>query len=235
MRARLALLVCLALASAGTVSTRTTMAAESSAPPPTRFIPMPVAAPGLQLGAHLGFAWPTGRLSAGNTYLSDLETGIVPVGLDVGYRFSPRLYLGGTLEWSPGVAPNAQSTCPGSASCFRQEAQLRVDARLYLKPEARTSWWLGAGAGYEIASFAQSFQGSTVTATFTGPVLFDARIGFDTRGQPRGVWSLGPYFGVSWAEFVTEGVNPAAAPVSLGSPSIHTWITLGLRGTYGPW
>jgi len=191
---------------------------------------------GVQLGARLGYSLPTGSLSDGSaasTHLSDLETATVPVGIDAGFRFSHLAYLGATLAWGAGIAPNNPATCPAGASCFRQDAQLRVEGRLYLHPNAKVNWWVGFGAGWEVAAFAQSAGPNTVTATFTGPVFGDLQVGFDSRTQP----AIGPYFGLTVARFVTEGINPAAAPVSawIQDPSLHVWFTLGLHGSFGLW
>jgi hypothetical protein len=190
---------------------------------------------GVQLGARLGYSLPTGTLSNGaaaSTHLSDLETASVPIGIDAGFRFSHLAYLGATVAWGPGIAPNNPATCPPGLSCFRQDAQLRVEGRLYFDPSNTVNWWMGFGAGWEVAAFAQSAGGSTVTATFTGPVFGDLQIGFDSRTRP----AIGPYFGLTFAEFVTEGIHPAAAPVSTWlDPSLHVWFTLGLHGSYGGW
>jgi hypothetical protein len=175
-----------------------------------------------------------GKLSDGqSSHLSDLETASVPVGLDAGYRFSRQLYLGGSIEWGPGVSPNSQATCPANVSCFRHNAQLLVDARLYLEPDARGGWWLGFAAGWEFAAFSQTYRDATVTSTFTGPVFSSLQFGFDSRTGPT---TIGPYLGLAVAEFVTEGVNPAATPAStwIPEPGVHAWLTLGLRVAYGP-
>jgi len=201
---------------------------------PAQDLRQPVA--GLQFGARIGYALPTGMLSHGSalqTHLSDLETASVPLGIDAGYRFSPRFYLGGTLAWGPGISPNSGHTCPGGDSCFRQNAELRFDARVYLTPETPAGWWVAFGAGWEVAAFSQSYRGAGVTSTLTGPVFADFQLG---RDWGRGPVVIGPYLGLSLAEYVTEGVNPAVSPVStwISDPSLHTWITLGLRGSYGP-
>jgi hypothetical protein len=189
---------------------------------------------GFQLGARIGYSLPVGTISQGSSHLSDLETASVPIGLDAGYRFSPQLYLGGAIAWGPGISPNSSDTCPTGISCFRHNTQLRADARLYLAPDARVGWWMGFGAGWEIGVFSRTYQGNTVTSTLTGPVIADLQFGFDSR---VGMRAIGPYFGVAISEFLTDGVNPPAAPVQtwISDPGPHAWITLGLRGSYGPW
>jgi hypothetical protein len=192
---------------------------------------------GLQLGARLGYALPVGAVANDpslSTSMNRLETASVPIGIDVGFRLSPRVYVGGTFAWGPGIAPNTPGNCPANASCFRQDAQLRAEARFYLAPERRVGWWMSVGAGWELAAFSQSAQGSSATATLTGPVFPDLELGFDVRREARGI---GPYVGLSLAEFVTHGQSPAETPVPtwIGSPSVHMWFVLGLRGAYGPW
>jgi hypothetical protein len=191
---------------------------------------------GLQLGARIGYALPVGTIAQSNgaAHLSDLETASIPIGIDVGYRFTPHLYAGGTIAWGPGISPNSANTCPSPISCFRQNAELRLDARLYFARDGRVHWWTSGGAGWEVATFAQSNQGSTITSTLTGPVFANLQIGFEFQ---RGNQALGPYFGVAFAEFLSKGVNPSNPPVPtwLPDPGLHTWLTLGLRGSYGPW
>jgi hypothetical protein len=198
--------------------------------------PMP-ADRGLQLGARLGYALPNGSLSnesSLSTSLTGLEAGTVPIGIDVGYRLSRRVYLGGTLAWGAGLAPSAGGACPANDSCFRQDAQLRAEARYYFAPDRRVGAWASIGAGWEIATFSESSGSVTSTATLTGPVLADFELGFDVR---RAALAIGPYFGMSLAEFLTHGQSPAEVPVPtwIDNPSVHAWFTLGLRGAYGPW
>src|ERR1700679_2752082 len=69
---------------------------ENDGPPPTppsdRPSPMPVPR-GLQLGARIGYALPTGRFggdgSNASGSISNVETAIVPIGVDAGYRLPP--------------------------------------------------------------------------------------------------------------------------------------------------
>jgi len=208
-------------------------------PPPERPSPMPVPR-GLQLGARIGYALPTGRFggdaSNASGSISDVETAIVPLGVDAGYRLTPHVYVGGTAVWAPGSAPHeAGNPCaqPG-VSCFRQDAQLRGEARFYFAPDAKVGGWVAVGAGWEVASFAQSVGSSTTTATRTGPIVPDMQLGFDIR---RGATAVGFYFGVSLAMYLTQGVDPSPTPVAtwFDEHAVHSWITLGMRGSYGPW
>ena len=48
--------------------------------------------------------------------------------------------------------------------------------------------------------------------------------------------SLGPYFGVAFAEFVDHSLDPspAGADDTVEGLAVHEWFTLGVRGTYRP-
>jgi hypothetical protein len=212
-------------------------------PAPLDVSPFPPLAPpadrGPQLGVRLGYALPTGRLGAGtgsfSTYLSDLETATVPIGLDAGYRFTRRVYVGGTLSWGPGVPANRTNPCQSSGvHCSRLDAQLRSELRYYFAPDATVGGWFAVGIGWEVAAFAQTVGTTTTTSTLTGPIVPDLQLGFDVRG---GSIAIGPYLGVTFAEFTTYGQDPSSPPVSmwLDPRAVHTWITLGVRGSYGPW
>jgi hypothetical protein len=60
------------------------------------------------------------------------------------------------------------------------------------------------------------------------------QLGFDIRG---GATAVGFYFGVSLAMYLTQGVDPSSTPVAtwFDEHAVHSWITLGMRGSYGPW
>jgi hypothetical protein len=47
--------------------------------------------------------------------------------------------------------------------------------------------------------------------------------------------AIAPYLGVAFGEYVTRGVDPASPPVPVWiGTALHEWVTLGIRGTYGP-
>ena len=192
---------------------------------------------GLELGAGLGYSLPIGPLGVASeglgTHISNLETAAVPLSLEAGYLFSGWLFVGGTLSWGPAVAPNNPGPCRGAGvSCFDQDIQALAVARLYFDPRAHTTGWLGVAVGWEAATFATSASGTTRKATYTGPVMADLRLGFEVRSRPI---AIAPYLGVAFGEYVTRGVDPASPPVPVWiGTALHEWVTLGIRGTYGP-
>jgi hypothetical protein len=209
---------------------------EENAAPPAPPAPRPTS--GVQLGARLGYSLPVGPFGTQadglGSDISDQLTAVVPLAIDAGYIVGRWLYLGSSIAWAPGIAPNTPGPCQTfGVGCFRQDVQVLLDARVYMTPDARVTGWVSVDAGWELATFATTVGSSTVTATYSGPILFDGRIGFEVRSQAVAV---APYLGVAVGEFLTHGLDPSAAPVPtwIGTAA-HEWITLGLRGTYGPW
>jgi hypothetical protein len=204
------------------------------AQPPT---PVPPVFHRVQLGLGLGYSLPIGPLGTQadrlGSDISDLETAAVPIAIDAGYFARRWLYLGGSLVWGPGSGPHSTgSTCttPG-VHCFRQDAQLLAEARVYMTPAAPTRAWVSVDVGWELATFATSVGASTLTSTYSGPILFDGRLGFE---GPVGPLTIAPYLGVAVGEFVTRGLNPSSAPVGTWiATANHEWVTVGVRLAYG--
>lgn len=219
----------------------TSSEATSPPPPPAPPAPAPPAAPTrlshpFQLGLRLGYSLPIGPLGTQadglGSDISDLQTAAVPIAFDAGRLVRPWFYLGGSIAWAPGTGPSSTgSTCASSGvHCFRQDLQLLADARVYLAPEARVTGWMSVDAGWELATFATSVQGTTITSTYSGPIFVDGRIGFEA---PVGAMTIAPYLGVAVGEFVTRGLNPASTPVTTWiATANHEWVTLGVRGSY---
>jgi hypothetical protein len=231
----------LAAALASLLASSIALAQESA--PPADEGPGAAASPafhrGVQLGARLGYAVPVGSLrsTAGGTDISNLEAASVPIGVDLGVRVSPATYLGGTVSWGAGIAPNGAEACARSnVHCAEHDVQARVEARVYFAPEKKVTGWLAAGLGWEVATYAQSIAGGySVTSTYSGPIFPDLQLGVDWRAAGGDVL-FGPYVGMTIATFMTAGIDPAKtpAPTWVSSPPLHTWLTIGFHGSYGP-
>jgi hypothetical protein len=182
---------------------------------------------GLQLGVRVSYAAPEGGLAGPYVQsapaMSDVFGPWYALGVDVGFRFMPALYLGVTAAWGPtgaGMAP----THGGSV------ANLLFDARFYLAPESRSGAWLAYDAGWEIATV----DAGAGHATYQGPVVADLQCGYDIRG---GAVAVAPYVGVSFSELVTHALDPEPPGfvAAIEARAYHEWLTVGLRGSYGPW
>ena len=214
--------------SASSAARADTLASPALSPAP------PGASRGVELGARVGYAFPMGTLTggSGSAPLDQMETGAVPLSVDAGYRLTPRTYLGGVFTWAPGTQPG-NGPCPSTDSCSAQSFQIRGDARTYLGGTRYGAGWASAGLGWEVATFGERGSSQSITSTLTGPLL-DLELGYE--GRPGG-FTIGPYVGATMGVYVTQGIDPAAGPFStaIHDAAPHEWVTVGLRGGFGPW
>jgi hypothetical protein len=189
---------------------------------------------GLQVGVRLAVAHPGGQPGQGapatTPSMGELAEAWAPLGLDVGYRFNPYVYFGGTLLWGATFGDDS-AVC---AACgFRYDFQALTELRLYPAPEATVNPWFGVGIGWELMHLNFVSEGPTGTANYQGPVLGNFEIGLDVR---RRAVAIGPYFGVELAEFALRNLDPTPPheTSSIGAHALHEWFTLGLRASYGP-
>jgi hypothetical protein len=198
--------------------------------------PNPLPSPrGLEFGVRLDIAHPGGAVGAGSQAttpnVSDVAATWLPIGLDAGYRLSRAVYAGGSIEWGPTLALGGGLcvSCEGG-----YDLQGRTEIRLYALPASTWDPWLSFGFGWEALHVAQGYGSATSSATYDGPILGNLQLGLDVRSRAIAV---GPYFGVSFAEFVNRSLDPAPAgeSSSIDGRVVHEWFTFGVRGSYGPW
>ncbi len=184
---------------------------------------------GLELGLRVGVAHPGGMLGEGSSAtvpaMSSVAEAAIPFGVDAGYRFSPRVYLGGSLVWAPAFGDDS-TYCV--ACNFRYDLQVLAELRLYPVPEAVLSPWFSFGPGWEVLHV--SFF-SSADASYQGPVLGNLQMGVDLRKRKIAV---GPYVGFALATFLLRSLDPSPPREPSPNASIHEWFSVGLHGSYGP-
>jgi hypothetical protein len=106
----------------------------TDAPPRSR----PAKTTGLELGLRSGYGLPIGAADGG-TQMDDMLTGIVPLWVDAGYRFSPISYGGlyfqhgfGSLNTDSGK-PESVCTSPG-VSCSTSDVRFGFDLDVHFAP-----------------------------------------------------------------------------------------------------
>ncbi len=190
--------------------------------------------PGLELGLHLGVAHPGGQVGGGSAATTPTVGAVaptwVPLGLDAGLRLLPHVYMGATLDWGPTIEHSL-------GDCFEcnvaSDLQLGGEVRFYLAPTHLLDPWVSLGAGWESLHLALGSV-ATSSATYDGPVLAALKVGLDVRSRAIAV---GPYFGVSFGEYLSRSLEPAPPGESseVGARAVHEWFVLGLRGAFGPY
>ncbi len=210
---------------------------------------------GLAVGLRLGYAIPFGdaqsnTINGSSTSISmqSLQRGMLPFWFDLGYRFTPSVYLGLFYQYAPtfppsgncyqyaapavnGIAPNPGAAGPTTCDGFDQ--RFGLDLNYHIRPHEFVDPWVGIGLGYEMTQLNYSQGGSANTGSFQawGPQL-DLQLGADLRFSHR--IPIGPFVDLSLSEFNTENVydpNNNGSALAFGQ-KLHGWVTLGLRGQF---
>jgi hypothetical protein len=199
---------------------------------------------GFEHSLRVGFALPAGRSADGRAMKDDVAHR-VPIIVDIGYRASRTWYF--ALMGMVGV-DSAKETCllsqgqTGDISCTVEGWRVGLEAMVHPLPEDSLDLWIGAGLGWErmeqkvlIAPEepAQGF-GTTLRMAQEGPAL-ELQGGIDIPVASR--LSFGPFASYVAGTFVrASNICPPAfsCPSSVDQVEVHHWLTLGMRGTFGP-
>jgi hypothetical protein len=205
---------------------------------------------GFEAGLRLGYGLPLGDVSEGEP-LSDGISGHVPLWLDLGYRVTPQLFLGGYGQYGFGsLSGDLETTCDnledqaeasgGSGSCSIAVIRLGLQGHYRFTPERESSGWLGLGLGYEwmpITIEAEA-QGSRAEATITasGFEFFNLQFGWDFDLAPQ--FRLGPFVTFSMAQFDSADAT-CSGGLTCPTPdfdnrAMHQWLFFGARGVFAP-
>ena len=184
---------------------------------------------GFALGVRTGYGIPIGAAASG-TSLGNLEGGMVPLWFDLGYRFSPSLYLGGFFQY--GITFPPVHNCP-NASCNGNDLRGGIDIQYHLMPAQTVDPWVGLGVGYETARvFNDSAVAVETSQIYRGPQFFDLQLGADVRASK--VVPFGPFLDFSLGRFSNESFkngNGDSSNTPMTS-EMHEWLTLGVRGQF---
>jgi len=192
--------------------------------------PAPAGPPesGVSIGLSLGYGVPIGNVS-GSAPVSDLFSGTLPLQLDVGWRFTPSLYLGAYFQYGFAfVASSLNSSCSqGGASCSGSDMQFGVDFVYTFMPYSKILPYVGLGVGWEIASL--NVSGGNATASVTVSGFQFARFIAGTDFRLGSIFRVGPFVNFSLAQF--SSISSPDATITLGSHTIHSWFQFGIKGT----
>jgi hypothetical protein len=181
----------------------------------------------LVAGARLGWAFPAGNIAQGGSLSRELSSQI-PIQLEAGWRLLPPLTVGGYLGFGIG---RVGDVCTGSATCSGRTFDLGVQAtwRFALR---KAMPWAGAGLGYAWARNRLEEGGDVREVKFRGPEFLrlmggvDWPVGRTFTVGPFAQWGLGRY-----------GHTEISSPLGGFSgktpdPAMHSWLSVGVRGTF---
>lgn len=219
---------------------------------------------GFEWGIGVGFALPFGYADSGarvfeagssgadasmqirDGSMDGLVTYRVPLILELGYRLSPRWWIGLRPEIATG---GYGGECPTAANCKWTDLRLGALAKLHVAPGSPMDPWLGVNLGWEWMRPSTSVvlpgevtgsaaaQSVNIKQTIGGPlleVLGGLRFDFGEHVQ------AGPFVSAAIGRYVRSWFECASTAVGCASPSwiddgaFHGWLSIGIGGTHGP-
>ena len=208
-------------------------------------------APGFEIGARVGYAFSAGNIGAvangTDEKLSDFVSGQWPLWLDVGYRLTPSLYLGGFFQYGFGaVNEDEQTGCRNAnVNCSASDIRVGVMGRYQFAVGGPVLPWLGLGVGYEWGSFSVSGPvlgvDSDIETSRSGFEFANLQAGADYYLAPRVTVSpfisvsIGQYQSVSTTTTIgTTTTTTTTTEEDLAKKSLHQWILIGVRFGFMP-
>jgi hypothetical protein len=182
--------------------------------------------------------------------MDEFVTGQLPFWLDVGYRPTSKVYLGGFLQYGLGLVNDAQEFCrvqasgvgelPHPPNCSARDVRLGIEGRYHFNLGS-FSPWLGYGLGYEWWSFKVDYN----LGVGTDPDFQDTWLGFEFANFQVGAdfqvlrrLILAPFISFSLDQFrnFKRTLDSPAMTVKydVADKSIHEWLFLGLRIAFTP-
>jgi len=178
------------------------------------------------LGARVGYAPAMGDAD-GSVSMSDYVKSQIPLQLDLMYRVTPEVAVGGYLSYGFGQLPSDQADACDAAGldCSATNLRLGVQATYaFTKVSPQFVPWLGAGLGLEWASQEVSFGGGSATQDVTGFEFLNLQVGGDYKVSDQ--FSVGPYFMMSLGQYSSVEGN------DIPEKGMHEWLNFGLRGKF---
>ncbi|RKH11584.1 hypothetical protein D7V97_10790 [Corallococcus sp. CA053C] len=204
------------------------------------------------VGLGAGYVYKNGLSAAGTVEslkITDSATVSIPVIVELGFRATPRFYLGVWGSWENVFTKENPLSCPEGFDCSSHQWRIGPEVRYHLSPGGGFDPWIGLGLGLEILeSHVQGTTqvpvapGVTVPAdvdthvTDRGPTFARLTLGGDVR-LSRAL-SVGPIFTASIGSYTVRtgsqtlditGVGSREGPVARVDDGFHALFTLGLR------
>jgi hypothetical protein len=176
---------------------------------------------GFAIGLRGGYALPFGNAN-GVTVRDNVAQGAVPIGVDVGWFFTPHLYVGAAFSYGIGVGIGRLNPTCGDPDIDCSAAMYRLGgvAHWHFLPTEDWDPWVGVGLGYEYLQVTATSQvdgsSSNPTSALQGlNVTLEAGLDY----KPLRYFGLGPYMEVATGSYIagTSGFD------------VHGWGILGAR------
>lgn len=228
-------LVGIAVAAVSFGSTGAARAEVPAPPPPTESAP-PLRGEGgaLEFGLRTGYGIPLGRFGKSDDAASDQKVttiikGVVPVWIDAGYRFNPRLYAGLSFQYGFGLLSG--DLCSSGQSCSVSDLRLDANVLYHVTPGRPADLWLGFGVGYEWLELSVSAPGFSSSESAGAFEFANFQAGVEVAVNRA--FALGPFASFSLGTFRRAAIESPTitGTMDVADKSLHEWLLFGVRGT----
>jgi len=189
---------------------------------------------GLVISGRVGYGVPNGELARPSEFqgvpapVADTWDAKVPFWMELGYRFTGRLWGTAFLELAP--ASVTSGAC-GGGDCSGSDVRVGLELQYHFLPRQQLDPWLGLGFGAEFLNATLHAAPNDLNQRYSGWEFPLVEGGLDFAVTPH--FALGPYASLSWSQFTSYREEQAgvATTTDIGNPSWHGWFQVGVKGT----
>jgi hypothetical protein len=189
--------------------------------------------PHLEFSLRAGLASP-GGMAADGLSMSDTVGEQATLGMELGLRATPQIYVGLLLEGGVGdPGRSSNGACLEGCGSSSTTGRLGLQLRYHLAPYAPIDPWFGVGMAVSAASVSGSSVAGDFHRTFTGFEFPKLSVGADLR--LAGHASLGLY--AEWTRGSFDQMEERQNGTVVGSGQLarstdHSWFMVGPRLTF---
>ncbi len=177
---------------------------------------------GFSVGLNGGYSVPFGSAAGGP--LNSVVLGMVPVGVNVGWFFTPRLYLGVYFVYGFGVGANINNDqCNAdNVGCSAKMLRIGAEVNWHFQPAAFWDPWIGGGLGYEALLNEETNQETAASDLSSGTYGINLSLAAGIDFKPLEYLGIGPWAEVAAGPYITDSQGDALFV-------LHGWATFGAR------
>lgn len=174
----------------------------------------------LSLGARLAYGLAMGEAAEGGD-LADFAKSQIPIQLDVGYRVTPALTIGGYFAYGFANLGDDLECDDCSGRVYRLGVQLD-----YAFKGGSMTPWVGGGIGYEWLKLKDDATDDEIT--LSGFEYLNLQGGLDWKVADK--FSVGPFALFSIAQY--SKASEGGEDFDIDNKAMHQWLQLGIRGRF---
>ena len=183
----------------------------------------------LQLGARIGYGLAMGDLGGDvgePLAMSDFQSSQIPLQLDVAYRLSEKLAVGGYFSYGFGSVGDAMDEDCRAFGVDCTASSMRAGAQVLYAFSPGKQWnpWAGAGLGYEW----NTVEAGSDEFVFKGWEYLNLQGGLDYKLSEQ--FSAGPYLMLAIGQYDEAEILGESGDVP--EKAMHSWLSFGVRGRF---